>query len=315
MENFNEYKQNQRMYGGTAGRKMGIDYKGDNYILKFPGNLKELQMKNIQLSYSNSPVCEYIGSNIYQIFGIDVHETILGIRNDKVVTACKDFLEDADRLYEFDKIKVTFEPRFLDSNGHETNGVGLDLYEILMTIDEHPFIADIKDEVQAHFWRMFIVDALIGNADRNNSNWGIILRKNGTKEIAPVYDNGNCLNCKWDDDKMQVVLNDEKLLKAEAFTARRCIFEINGKKINPYHLIQEMKYEGCNEELVRLVPNMRSEINRVYEMICSISVLSKKQKEFYSNIIRKRFEEVIIPVYEKLALREQNVVIEKERGR
>ncbi len=179
MENFNEYKQNQRMYGGTAGRKMGIDYKGDNYILKFPGNLKELQMKNIQLSYSNSPVCEYIGSNIYQIFGIDVHETILGIRNDKVVTACKDFLGDADRLYEFDKIKVTFEPRFLDSNGHETNGVGLDLYE----------------------------------------------------------------------------------------------------------------------------------------MIYSISVLSEQQKEFYVNIIRKRFDEVIIPVYEKLALREQNVVVEKERGR
>lgn len=50
MVDFNQYVQNQRMYGGTAGRKMGIVYKGRNYILKFPGNLKEQKMKNIQLS-------------------------------------------------------------------------------------------------------------------------------------------------------------------------------------------------------------------------------------------------------------------------
>ncbi len=137
--NFDDFEQNQRMYGGTAGRKMGITYEGKEYLLKFPGNLKEQQMKNINLSYSNSPVCEYIGSKIYEIVGLPVHNTILGTRNNKIVVACKDFLGKEDRLYEFDKIKVTFEPRFLDSNGNETNGVGVDLYEIMMTIQEHPF--------------------------------------------------------------------------------------------------------------------------------------------------------------------------------
>lgn len=69
---FNKYTQNDRMYDGTAGRKTGIVYNGKNYILKFPGNLKEQQMKNIQLSYSNSPVCEYIASQIYGILGFPV---------------------------------------------------------------------------------------------------------------------------------------------------------------------------------------------------------------------------------------------------
>lgn len=114
------------MYGGTAGRKMGITYNGKDYLLKFPGNLKEQKMKNINLSYSNSPVCEYIGSKIYELVGLPVHNTILGTRNGKIVVACEDFLNDGDRLYEFDKIKVTFEPHFLDSNGNETNGVGVD---------------------------------------------------------------------------------------------------------------------------------------------------------------------------------------------
>lgn len=54
-----------------------------NYILKFPGNLKEQKMKNIQLSYSNSPVCEYIGSQIYGLLGFSVHDTVLGFRNGK----------------------------------------------------------------------------------------------------------------------------------------------------------------------------------------------------------------------------------------
>lgn len=195
MVDFNGYEQNLRMYGGTAGRKIGITYNGKNYLLKFPGNLKEQVMKNIRLSYSNSPVCEYIGSQVYQLLGFSVHETILGERNGKIVVACGDFLKDGEKLYEFDKIKVTFEPHFLDSSGNETNGVGVDLYEILMTIQEHQFLKDIS-EIKEHFWNMFVVDALIGNPDRNNNNWGIILDMNGSKRIAPVYDNGNCLNCK-----------------------------------------------------------------------------------------------------------------------
>lgn len=32
LANFNDYQQNQRMYGGTAGRKMGITYNGKEYL-------------------------------------------------------------------------------------------------------------------------------------------------------------------------------------------------------------------------------------------------------------------------------------------
>ena len=70
----------------------------------------------------------------------------------------------------------------MDSNGNETNGVGVDLYEIMMTIKEHPIFEDIQD-VELHFWKMFVVDALIGNTDRNNSNWGIVIKKDGSREL------------------------------------------------------------------------------------------------------------------------------------
>ncbi|MCI8598138.1 MAG: CtkA family protein [Lachnospiraceae bacterium] len=299
MEDFNSYEQNQRMYGGTAGRKVGISFNGKNYILKFPGNLKEQGMKNIQLSYSNSPVCEYIGSQVYQILGFLAHETVLGERNGKTVVACEDFLRDGDKLYEFDKIKVTFEPHFLDSNGNETNGVGVDLYEILMTVQEHPFLKDVPD-MRAHFWNMFVVDALIGNPDRNNSNWGIILRPDGSKRIAPVYDNGNCLNCKWDEQKMLEVLSDQKMLEAESYKGRRCIFELEGKKINPYHIMESMKYPECTEALKRLVPVMTNSLPKIDKMIWEIPVLSEVQKQFYTEIIKCRYDNLFLPLYQKI---------------
>ena len=303
--NFNDYPQNQRMYGGTAGRKMGITYEGKDYLLKFPGNLKEQQMKNINLSYSNSPVCEYIGSKIYELVGLPVHHTILGTRNEKIVVACEDFLGDGDRLYEFDKIKVTFEPHFLDSNGNETNGVGVDLYEIMMTIQEHPFLKDISG-VKEHFWNMFVMDALIGNTDRNNSNWGIILRKDGLKEIAPVYDNGNCLNNKWDDEKMQIVMNDTDKMEAEAYKARRCIFELHGKRVNPYHIMESMEYQECSEAIRRLTPKIGSSMNKIQEMIKEIPVISEIQKQFFTSIIEYRYENVLLPVCKR--------IIEKDTG-
>lgn len=310
--NFNDFNQNQRMYGGTAGRKMGITYNSKEYLLKFPGNLKERQMKNINLSYSNSPVCEYIGSKIYELIGIPVHQTILGIRNDKIVVACEDFLENGDRLYEFDKIKVTFEPHFLDSNGNETNGTGIDLYEILMTIQEHPFLKDVSG-VMERFWDMFVIDALIGNTDRNNSNWGIILRSDGTKDIAPVYDNGNCLNNKWDDKKMQMIMEDFSQMVAEGFKARRCIFEMQGRRINPYQIMESMAYQECSDAVCRLTPRIGNCMDKIQMMIEEIPVLSEVQKQFYTMIIGYRYEKVLLPLWQKMW--HKNVEIDSEFGR
>jgi len=301
------------MYGGTAGRKMGITYNGREYLLKFPGNLKEKQMKNINLSYSNSPVCEYIGSKIYELIGLPVHNTVLGVRNEKIVVACEDFLADGDRLYEFDKIKVTFEPLFLDSNGNETNGVGVDLYEIMMTIQEHPFLQDVSG-VKEHFWNMFVVDALIGNTDRNNSNWGIILRKDGSKELAPVYDNGNCLNNKWDDEKMQIVMNDAAKMEAEAYKARRCIYELQGRRINPYNMIESMEYQECSDAVNRLVPEIGRCMDKIQTMIEEIPILSEVQKHFFIEIIESRYGKVLLPVWRRIGGREIGSC-EQKKGR
>lgn len=296
MIDFTQFPQNIKAYGGAAGRKLGIVIDGQDYIIKFPGNLKEKNLKNIKLSYSNSPVCEYIGSRIYESIGIPVHETKLGYYNDKVVVGCKDFLSPDEQLIEFEKIKVTFLPHFFDSNGDETNGTGVDLKEILLTIEEHPFFERITG-VKERFWDMFVGDAIIGNPDRNNGNWGVI-KKGNELRLAPVYDNGNCLNNKWHDERMAETLKDTNRISDEAYRRKICVFEMNSHHVKPYELIASKKYKACNEAVKRIVP--RIDMKRISHIIDEIPCISDIQKTFYKTIIMERCQKVLLPTYAEL---------------
>jgi len=100
---FNECQENNKAYGGMAGSKLGIIYQGEDWILKFPKSTKG--MRKTEISYTTSPLSEYIGSHIYQILGYPVHETKLGTKDNKLVVACKDFTDSHVRLQEFREIK------------------------------------------------------------------------------------------------------------------------------------------------------------------------------------------------------------------
>ena len=56
------------------------------------------------------------------------------------------------------------------------NGYGTELTEVIDTI-ENQLIYDTKD-LKDFFWNMFIVDALVGNFDRHNGNWGFLINEN-----------------------------------------------------------------------------------------------------------------------------------------
>lgn len=60
-------------YGGMAGLKEGVVYNGENWLIKYPKNTKGMIVQDI--SYTTSPLSEFIGSHIYSILGYDVHET------------------------------------------------------------------------------------------------------------------------------------------------------------------------------------------------------------------------------------------------
>lgn len=91
-------------YGGRAGQKEGILIEGEPWIAKYPRTTRDLAGKHLP-SYTSSPVSEYLGSRIYELLGIPVHETMLGYRAGKIVCACRDFTFPNARLFEFKEIK------------------------------------------------------------------------------------------------------------------------------------------------------------------------------------------------------------------
>jgi len=244
---------------------------GKNYILKFAGSTEGF--KNVNISYTTSPMAEYVGSHIYSELGIDVHRTVLGKHGPKLVVACEDFCKKNERLYHFGELKVTFEPTFLDSNGNETNGTGTDLEEVLQTIDQHPVLRQL-DGTKERFWDMFVIDALIENVDRNNGNWGVIVSDEQNVRLAPVFDNGNSFNNKFNDEKMKELMKDDKSFKTIAYSGFRNIFELQNKRINPYQFINKMGNKDCNDAVLRIVP-------KIYRKI------TPNTKEHYANTGRR----------------------------
>lgn len=277
--------QDLKVYGGMSCKKIAIVVDGTRYLMKFPGNLKSRNMKNVVLSYSNGPVCEYIGSHIYGLLEIPVHETVLAKRNQKLVVLCKDFMDNGQELFEFSKIKVSFEPALINSDGEETDGQGSALSETLLVLGQHPVFKGLQG-VSDRFWDMFVVDAFIGNPDRNNGNWGVILDGNKVT-MAPVYDNGKCLNDKWDEDKMKRFLSDKSLFETEVYKGKVCYHTgKNGKKINPFHLISSDKYTDCTKALVRVVS--RIDLDQIFKMVEEIPVLTDVQVRYYEEILKAR---------------------------
>lgn len=76
-------------------------------------------------------------------------------------------------------------------SAHE--GRGTELVDLEEAFSLQQFVA--PDAVARFFWRMFVVDALLGNFDRHNGNWGFLVdpSDNWRASIAPVFDCGSCL--------------------------------------------------------------------------------------------------------------------------
>lgn len=278
----NTIKKN-KTYNGANGSKISIIYNDEQYMLKFPS----LAKKNKNMSYSNSIISEYIGSNIYKIVGIPVQETILGVykKNDinKMVVACKDFTKQGYILQDFASLKNTIIDSF-------ENGYGTELKSILDTIESVTVMDQI--ELKNRFWDMFIVDALIANIDRHNGNWGFIYDTFNDKiKLAPVYDCGSSLYPQADNEVMQKVLTNEDELKIRIYEFPTSAILIKGKRINYFEFISSNYNSDCTKALFRIFPKI--DMNKINKMIDEIEYITKLEKDFYKYIINERKKRIL----------------------
>lgn len=278
--NINKYKY----YGGTNGNKICIIYNNEDYMLKLP------YLKKEKTSYSNSCISEYISCQIIKTLELNVQETILGTFKDKIGVACKDFTGNGYVLKQFAELK---------NSQIETseNGYGTELNEVIETIDNQT-VFDQK-ELKNFFWDMFIVDALLGNFDRHNGNWGFLVNAELKDiKIAPIFDCGSCLYPQPNDEMLKSILNDEKEMNSRVFVFPTSALKENNKKINYFDYISSLQNEDCNQALKRIFP--RINLKKINTIITETPFISDIRKQFYQEIIKLRYEKILKYSYDKL---------------
>ena len=300
-------------YGGDAGAKEAVVYNDAIWLLKFPKATRGYA--NPQISYTTSPLSEYLGSKIYESLDIPVHETMLGVRKNKIIVACKDFtrkqetrssqvsrgfhgLRQKRHLVPFHDLKNSFMSNDLDS--YSGSGSETLLAEVLATIEGQDILKSIHG-VADRFWDMFVVDAFIGNNDRNNGNWGILIDPdNNEASLAPVYDNGNAFFNKRSIEQMSKRLNSDEAMRNDAYLTPVCAFKYTGldnegHMINPFNFMKQDENVDCKAAVNRFVNRIKMEkierlIEEIPESFGCLSVMPKVQKDFYIKLMRMRLE-------------------------
>lgn len=320
LENFDFLETNNMVYGGHAGSKLGVQINEENWMLKFPKSTRNFSRK-IEMSYSTSPLSEYIGSHVYELIGIPVHETMLGIRDNRVVVACKDFTEDGlkYRLDDFNAISNIYVEGLDEklSSLSSSSDNNIDLEEIVLVMENNPRFLGCP-ELKKRFWDMFVVDALIGNNDRNNGNWGVLVNtRTGEMDVAPVFDNGASFGNNVDEQRIENILNDPNRFYASVYQSKICAFSLKDKPINPLKYIESMANDDCNRALLRVVPNIdpvsiRDMIESIPRDCNGITVISDARKEFYCQCIEYRYEKSLYPCFLKARELEQQGYLETD---
>lgn len=290
---FTGMQKRNKAYAGANGNKISVLYGGEQYMLKFPAVAK----KNQDMSYSNSCFSEYLGCQIFESIGIPVQKTLLGTftvkGREKIVVACGDFTRPGIVLQDFASLKN----QMIDS---ERSGYGTELADILQTITEQTAID--RETLMERFWDMFIVDALIGNWDRHNGNWGFLYNtQDDTIELAPVYDCGSSLYPQADEAIMRAVLTRKSDRDYRIFEIPTSAVNVDGKKIKYFDFISSLQNEDCNRALRRVVP--RINMDKIGKLVNDTPFLSNLQRQFYLTMLTERKARILDFSLEKLEQR------------
>ena len=304
--NFEKLNFSGISYGGHGGSKRGVIIDNEKWFLKYPKSTKS--MKNVELSYNTAPISEYIGSKIYSDIGIETHDTKLGYTNKKIVVACRDFLNNSEVIIDYNMIKNEYDENVeksvlsLNSSSDNSNN---DIEEVFVMMENNPYFKSIP-ELKTRFWDMFIIDAFIGNNDRNEGNWGLVLDKETNKlRIAPVFDNGAAFYNKATDDKLLYIYENEFKFNQSVNESAISVYRQNGIPINPLKYIERMDNMECNKAILRIIPkinmeNIKNIINEIPSEFNGIKVVSNVKKDFYIKSLQYKYDNVLLTVYNKL---------------
>jgi hypothetical protein len=260
---------------GSRVKRFVVDNKQDKAFFKYEGN-----------GYLVSEACsEKISYEIAKVLGYDCARIELAYDNDNVLGVLN---------YLFVKIGITEHidaVSYLNIHGNE-RALYHTIFNIKRTLDE------LDKSLFDGFIKIMIFDALVGEQDRHEENWGI--ERIGEKyRISPLYDNGCSLLREFKSEEYAKNYYDKiKDFDAFIYKSKTYIYKEDNKKrykhfelikyLNEnHHDIVQKEIENLNkltddiiEEIVNKIPdNLLTKIHKKY-----IILYLKKRRDILLNI-------------------------------
>lgn len=253
---------------GSRLKRIVIDKNGQYAFFKYE---KE--------SFSES-CSEKISYEIAKELGYDCAKVELAIDNNKKIGILN---------YPFIELNSAFESHMdIDAYLNPENLPREKYYKISNiknTLDE------LNKEYFKSFIRIMIFDALIGEQDRHEENWGIIT-KNNHSEIAPLYDNGCSLLKDFKNEKFaykyynKIKNFDNYILKSKTAIYK----ENNNQRYNHFELIEYLNnlYHDDTQKELKNIPKLTDE--KIEEIVNKIpdNLITKIHKQYIIMYIIKR---------------------------
>ena len=305
--NLENAKVSNRTYGEDTDifPKEGIIYNGEHYLVKYPSDSQSLitgEQRHFTIQLN-----EYLGSQIYNILGVSVQETILGIRRGQLVCACKDFTEHNQLVKVGTLIREKDEElkELLEERVH-TKKIEIDqaLERYFINFEYNHYFKEIEGLID-RFWEIQLLDILINNNDRHFMNWGVLKDSEGRMTLAPLFDNGMCLYTNIREDIIIELLSDTQQLYSSALEGVTIYLAV---KFTENYLSNIT----LQKAILKLVPLFEERMQKIYDFIDSlpeyyrlednttIEVCTKNRKEIYKKILQIRLDIILKPMYEKV---------------
>lgn len=161
--------QNEPIVRGTRRKMLAVDK-----------NLKMAMFKYENDDYNCSEACsEKLAYEIAKVLGYDCAKIELAVDHENKIGVLNYYFSDRFDAPHTDIVA------YLNKDAKERNNF-YTISNIKSVLD------DINTDLFKDFIKIMVFDALIGEQDRHEENWGIT-EKNGKSFISPLYDNGDSL--------------------------------------------------------------------------------------------------------------------------
>lgn len=277
-------------YSGSDRKEGLISPTGERYLVKYSD--EHARMNNLDTSYVNNVLSEYIASHVLNIIGFDAHETFLATRNQELLVACKNFVGESEQLVEFGHYMRRI---------YYSKDIGRvpEYNQLENVISTTRILAPHKDDFLKTYWMRFVGDALVGNFDRHMGNWGYIVNTRGQVRAAPIYDNASTLFPALSEHGMQQVMDDNKEVMKRVLLFPKAALTINQNKLSYYDMLSSGYDETITSAVIRIVPLIFNAMPRINDFIDSQTFLSDTRRTFYKKIITARYEYLLKPAYDR----------------